>query len=105
MGTMTKLRYAWRPSMYAPRVVHLAREGAVPRTSPEYPGERWVVAACGQRTDPEAGESHDSVRCPECLVWLDQQQDIHIENRSRVASIGGGGLDEPDRIQTSSRGS
>lgn len=60
----------WRPSMFAPRVVHLAREGDTAYTSEEHPGERWVHAACGQRTSVDQGESFDSMRCPECLSWL-----------------------------------
>jgi hypothetical protein len=60
----------WRPSMFAPRVVHLAKDGSTAYTSEQYPGERWVYAACGQRTDPERVESFDSVRCPECVTWL-----------------------------------
>jgi hypothetical protein len=60
----------WRPSMFAPVVAHLAREGSTAYTSDQYPGERWVHAACGQRTDPDAVEGLESMRCPECLAWL-----------------------------------
>lgn len=63
-------RYVWRPSMYAPKVSHITREGDPAYTSERYPGERWVHSACGQNTSADGEESLDSIRCPECLVWL-----------------------------------
>ncbi len=60
----------WRPSMFCPPVVHLTLDGQSPKTSAEYPGEPWVLAACGQKVAPHQDEAIDSARCPECLAWL-----------------------------------
>jgi hypothetical protein len=62
----------WRPSMFAPVVVHLVRDGGTAFTSDRYPGERYVHAACGQDTSIDGVEVLDSRRCPECLVWLER---------------------------------
>jgi hypothetical protein len=66
--------WSWRRSMFAYRVVsHLAEDGQQRFTSVEYPGEPWVVAACGQKVEPDGAEPADVYRCPECLVWWERQ--------------------------------
>jgi hypothetical protein len=60
----------WRPSMFAPVVVHLTREGDPAYTSERYPGQRFVHAACGQDTNADDVRGLESIECPECLVWL-----------------------------------
>ena len=62
--------YVWRPSMFAPCVVHLTREGDPAYTSDRYPGRRWVYGACGQNTAADGIAGPDSVQCPECVEWL-----------------------------------
>lgn len=69
MGVVSDPR--WRPSMFAPVVVHLVRDGGTAFTSDRYPGERFVHGACGQDTHPEHEETLESIRCPECLSWLE----------------------------------
>lgn len=69
---MTENGLVWRPSMFAPVVVHLVRDGVTAYTSPRYPGERYVHAACGQDCSVDKGISFDSRKCPECLIWLER---------------------------------
>jgi hypothetical protein len=63
-------QYRWRPSMFVREVTHIAIEGQTRRTSEDYPGERWVWAACGQKVRPDEDEPVVAQRCPECLAWL-----------------------------------
>jgi hypothetical protein len=69
VGVVSDLR--WRPSMFAPVVVHLTREGDRAYTSDRYPGERWVYGACGQNTSADGVPAAESVKCPECVLWLE----------------------------------
>lgn len=62
--------HEWRPSRYAPSVVHWTAEGQTSRTSDDYPGLVWVRGECSQKVDPDADEQYDSIRCPECLASL-----------------------------------
>jgi hypothetical protein len=73
--TATGIAHRWRPSMFAPSVAHLTADGQQPRTSDEYPGERWVHGRCRQRVEPDREEIPGSHRCPECLTWLRAQHD------------------------------
>ena len=66
--------FVWRPSMFAPIVVHITREGSTAYTSERYPGLRFIHAACGQDTSIDETESFDSIRCPECAIWLKGQE-------------------------------
>lgn len=70
MGAVT---HEWRPSRFRPVVVHLAAEGQTPRTSRDYLGVQWVRAECSQKVAPDGDETSDSIRCPECLLWLEHQ--------------------------------
>ena len=66
--------HEWRPSMFAPSVVHWTAEGQITRTSRDYPGMAWVRSECSQKVDPDDDEQYDSIRCPECLAWLRDSQ-------------------------------
>lgn len=72
---MTEDGLVWRPSMFAPVVVHVVQDGSTAYVSERYPGQRFVHAACGQDTSIDGGERFDSMRCPECLSWLGRNGD------------------------------
>ncbi len=64
----------WRPSMFAPVVVHLTREGDTAYVSDRYPGQRFVHGACGQDTNADAVRGPDSIECPECVLWRENHE-------------------------------
>lgn len=63
------LTYTWRPAAFEEGMSHYTVDGQTPRAYGGIVPGTWVLAVCGQSSDPRRPEQTEATRCPRCRAW------------------------------------